>query len=60
MITSFLQLLERRYADKLDKDANEFIDFAVEGAKRLDNMINDLLEYSKISNKEKEFSIFKT
>ena len=55
MITSFLQLLERRYADKLDQDANEFIDFAVEGAKRLDNMINDLLEYSKISNKEKEF-----
>ncbi len=55
MITSFLQLLERRYADKLDQDANEFIDFAVEGAKRLDNMIKDLLEYSKISNKEKEF-----
>ncbi len=55
MITSFLQLLERRYANKLDHDANEFIDFAVEGAKRLDNMINDLLEYSKITNKEKEF-----
>ncbi|MGB9201981.1 sensor histidine kinase [Methanobacterium sp.] len=55
MITSFLQLLERRYADKLDHDANEFINFAVEGAKRLDNMINDLLEYSKITNKEKEF-----
>ena len=40
----------------MDQDANEFIDFAVEGAKRLDNMINDLLEYSKITNKEKEFS----
>ena len=39
----------------MDQDANEFIDFAVEGAKRLDNMIKDLLEYSKISNKEKEF-----
>ena len=60
MITSFLQLLERRYADKLDHDANEFIDFAVEGAKRLDNMINDLLEYSKITNKEKEFVSPKT
>ena len=55
MITSFLQLLERRYNDKLDQDANEFINFAVEGAKRLDNMINDLLEYSKVTNKEKQF-----
>ena len=33
MITSFLQLLERRYKDQLDKDANEFIGFAVDGAK---------------------------
>ena len=33
MITSFLQLLQRRYADKLDEDANDFINFAVEGAK---------------------------
>ncbi len=38
MITSFLQLLERRYSDNLDEDANEFIGFAVDGAKRLDNM----------------------
>ncbi len=43
MITSFLQLLERRYKDKLDEDANEFIEFAVNGAKRLDAMTNDLL-----------------
>ena len=50
MITSFLQLLERRYKDKLDKDANEFIEFAVNGAKRLDAMTNDLLKYSKISS----------
>ena len=49
MITSFLQLLERRYSDKLDQDANEFIGFAVDGAKRLDEMINDLLEYSKVT-----------
>ena len=59
MISSFLQLLKRRYAVNLDNDANEFIDFAVEGAKRLDNMINDLLEYSKVTNKEKEFSCLK-
>ena len=52
MITSFLQLLERRYKDKLDSDANEFIDYAVNGAKRLDSMIKDLLQYSKVTRKE--------
>ncbi|MEN6328702.1 MAG: ATP-binding protein [Methanobacteriaceae archaeon] len=56
MITSFLQLLDRRYKDQLDEDAHEFIDFAVDGAKRLDNMIMDLLEYSKVTNKELEFT----
>lgn len=55
MITSFLQLLEKRYKDQLDQDANEFISFAVDGAKRLDNMILDLLEYSRIANKELMF-----
>jgi PAS domain S-box-containing protein len=56
MITSFLQLLERRYKDQLDHDANEFIGFAVDGAKRLDYMIKDLLEYSRVANKEMMFS----
>jgi len=56
MITSFLQLLERRYGDELDQDANEFIGFAVDGAKRLNDMINDLLEYSKVTRKEVELS----
>ncbi len=55
MITSFLQLLQKRYADKLDQDANDFINFAVEGAKRMDNMINDLLDYSRIGSNEIEF-----
>ena len=50
MITSFLQLLERRYNDQLDQDANEFIGFAVDGAKRLDAMTKDLLQYSKNNN----------
>ena len=53
MITSFLQLLERRYKDRLDEDANEFIGFAVDGAKRLDAMINDILIYSRVANKER-------
>ena len=52
MITSFLQLLERRYSDRLDQDANEFIEYAVDGAKRLNDMINDLLEYSKVTSKK--------
>jgi PAS domain S-box-containing protein len=56
MISSFLQLLERRYKDQLDEDANEFIGFAVDGAKRLDTMIMDLLEYSRVANKEIQFT----
>jgi light-regulated signal transduction histidine kinase (bacteriophytochrome) len=55
MITSFLQLLEKRYKDQLDQDANEFIGFAVDGAKRLDDMIKDLLEFSKVTQKKIEF-----
>jgi len=55
MIASFLQLLERRYKDQLDNEANDFIRFAVEGSKRMDNMINDLLEYSRIGNQERKF-----
>ena len=54
MITSFLQLLERRYKDQLDEDANEFIGFAVDGAKRLDAMTYDLLQYSRITSEKRE------
>lgn len=54
-ITSFLQLLEKQYKDQLDDDANDFIEFAVNGAKRLDDMIYDLLEYSKITSHERIF-----
>ena len=53
--TSFLQLLEREYKDQLDQDANEFIGYAVEGAKNLNDMITDLLEYSKVTSKEPTF-----
>jgi PAS domain S-box-containing protein len=49
MISSYLQLLEMRYKDKLDQDANDFIEFAVGGARRLQNMILSLLEYSRIN-----------
>lgn len=49
MITSYVQLLKRRYSDRLDSDADEFIDFAVGGAHRLQRLIDDLLTYSHLS-----------
>ena len=54
MITSFLQLLKKRYSQDLDEDAQDFINYAVEGAKRLDMMLSDLLEFSKIGTQENE------
>lgn len=55
MIASYLQLIERRYKGKLDKDANEFIAFAVEGATRLQEMIIGLLAYSRVGTQWKPF-----
>jgi len=49
MVSSYLQLLENRYRDDLDEDAEEFIDFAVGGADRMRAMIESLLEYSRVS-----------
>ncbi len=51
MVTSYLQLLERRYRDELDQDAREFIGFAVEGAQRMQQQIMDLLTYSRITSR---------
>jgi PAS domain S-box-containing protein len=55
MVSSYTQLLERRYKDKLDQDANDFINYAVDGANRMQRLINDLLEYSRVSTQGKEF-----
>ena len=55
MVTLYSQLLERRYKDSLDSDADDFIEFIVENAKRMKQLIDDLLEYSRVTNKAKEF-----
>ena len=55
MVTSFTQMLEKRYGDKLDQDAQDYIKFAVDGAKRMYELINGLLAYSRIQTKGKEF-----
>lgn len=52
MVSSFLQLLENRYADELDQEAREFIDFAVDGAARMRDMIDDLLAFSRLQQED--------
>ena len=47
-VASFCQLLEQRYGDKLDDRARQYIDFAVDGAKRMQILINDLLAFSRV------------
>jgi PAS domain S-box-containing protein len=55
MVSSYTQLLERRYKEHLDQDAKDFINFAVDGANRMQHLINDLLEYSRVTTKGKPF-----
>ncbi|MCL5073460.1 MAG: PAS domain S-box protein [Actinobacteria bacterium] len=55
VISNYVQLLARRYKDKLDSDANDFIGFIEDRTIRLQNMINDLLSYSRINTRIKPF-----
>ena len=55
MVSSYLQLLSRRYGSALDEDAHTFVDFAVEGAERMQALINDLLTLSRVSSTAKRF-----
>lgn len=55
MVSSFTQLLEMKYKNKLDDEALEYINFAVDGAKRMKLLIQDLLTYSRVTSKAEEF-----
>ncbi|ELY50803.1 PAS domain-containing protein [Natronococcus jeotgali] len=55
MITSYLQLLEDRYAEELDGDGEEFIAYAVDGAERMREMIDGLLAYSRVETQGDPF-----
>jgi len=55
MVSSYLTLIEDRYGDALDEDGQEFLEFAVDGADRMREMINALLDYSRVETRGDPF-----
>ncbi|EMA27477.1 PAS domain S-box protein [Halobiforma nitratireducens] len=55
MISSYLQLIDRRYRDAFDEDGTEFLEFAIDGADRMRNMIDGLLAYSRVETQGEPF-----
>ena len=55
-VASFVDLLARRYQDRLDDEAREYIQFAVDGAKRMQGLIHDLLAFSRVAHAERIFT----
>jgi len=60
MVTSYLQLLERRYEGQFDNDGREFIGFAVEGARRMRQLISDLLDFSRVDRRHDSHTAVET
>ena len=56
LVSSFMQLLKKKYSNQLDEQAREYIDYAVDGANRIKKLILDLLEFSKVSSNREEFT----
>lgn len=56
MIGSYIQLFEKKYKSSLDAKADKYINFVVEGARRMNNLIDDLLDYARIESSRKSFA----
>ena len=55
MVSSYVDLLDREYGDDLDEEATEYMAFAVDGAHRMQDMVNALLQYSRVETKANDF-----